>query len=252
MSTSYYSINEATSTYASQVCLTVLHLCCLICGLIAMCGISGQTTLWTFTMARTSHHWHMRINALPSNKTWLCNMPPLSPTHGARHLYTVFWSTRDEDREYRYEYRQLRFAMALDPLLPRAPSPPPHDATREPEGTRMGLGDEHGNEDHKVASHHWHILLSVCFSIHVINFLFLHLTLTVLSGLMPRRGNPHPSRRFLQMPPRPIPWPFGTFGTLRRRNEYTCAQGSSVVSLSCGTYMEKWEIAIPNGYASME
>lgn len=111
-------------------------------------------------MARTSHHWHMRINALPSNKTWLCNMPPLSPTHGARHLYTVFWSTRDEDREYRYEYRQLQFAMALDPLLPRAPSPPPHDATREPEGTRMGLGDEHGNEDHKVASHHWHILLS--------------------------------------------------------------------------------------------
>lgn len=195
---------------------------------------SGQTTLWTFTMARTSHHWHMRINALPSNKTWLCNMPPLSPTHGARHLYTVFWSTRDEDREYRYEYRQLQFAMALDPLLPRAPSPPPHDATREPEGTRMGLGDEHGNEDHRVASHHLHILLSYY-------------------PALCRDGETHIQvGGSCRCPPVLFHGPFGTFVTLRSHNEHTRARGSSIVSLSCGTYMEKWEIAIPNGYASME
>ena len=43
----------------------------------------------------------------------------------------------DEDREYGYEYRQPQFGNALDALPLCAPSPPPHDATREPEDARV-------------------------------------------------------------------------------------------------------------------
>ncbi|ETW77883.1 hypothetical protein HETIRDRAFT_420703 [Heterobasidion irregulare TC 32-1] len=64
-------------------------------------GIGDQTTLWTYTMARIFHHRHMRINASPSNKTWLCDMPPLSPAHETRHLHTVsVLVDEDEDCEY--------------------------------------------------------------------------------------------------------------------------------------------------------
>ena len=43
----------------------------------------------------------------------------------------------DKDREYGYEYCQPQFGIVLDQLLPRAPSPPPYNATREPEDMRI-------------------------------------------------------------------------------------------------------------------